>query len=221
MLLLGALTLLLPAGCINDDITTSPTATLTFSRDTLSFDTIFTETGTPTARMIVYNRNSKGVVISSIRMRNADSNFQLNVDGMSGREFHDVEIRGKDSIYVFVECYIDKAQNSEPLFVEDQLEFVTNGVAQTVQVEAWGQNVTRLRGLTYNNDVTLTAEQPYVIFDSLIIASGATLNIEPGARVLFHDKAFLRVDGRLNAVGQQGRMIQLRGDRSDLSLIHI
>lgn len=215
MLLLGALTLLLPAGCINDDITTSPTATLTFSRDTLSFDTIFTETGTPTARMIVYNRNSKGVVISSIRMRNADSNFQLNVDGMSGREFHDVEIRGKDSIYVFVECYIDKAQNSEPLFVEDQLEFVTNGVAQTVQVEAWGQNVTRLRGLTYNNDVTLTAEQPYVIFDSLIIASGATLNIEPGARVLFHDKAFLRVDGRLNAVGQQGRMIQLRGDRSD------
>ena len=53
MLLLGALTLLLPAGCINDDITTSPTATLTFSRDTLSFDTIFTETGTPTARMIV------------------------------------------------------------------------------------------------------------------------------------------------------------------------
>ena len=28
----------------------------------------------------------------------------MNVDGLSGREFHNVEIRAKDSIYVFVEA---------------------------------------------------------------------------------------------------------------------
>lgn len=207
--------LCLPTACINDDITTSPSATLTFSRDTLSFDTVFTELGTPTARLLVYNRNSKGVSISSIRMRNADSNFSLNVDGMSGTAFHDVEIRGKDSIYIFVECYIDKNAGPEPRLVEDQLEFVTNGVAQTVQLEAWGQNVTRLNALTVERDMRLTAEQPYVVFDSLVVASGATLTIDPGARVLFHDKASLIVDGRLEAVGKPGQMIHLRGDRSD------
>ena len=207
--------LCLPTACINDDITTSPSATLTFSRDTLSFDTVFTELGTPTARLLVYNRNSKGVSISSIRMRNADSNFSLNVDGMSGTEFHDIEIRGKDSIYIFVECYIDKNAGPEPRLVEDQLEFVTNGVAQTVQLEAWGQNVTRLNALTVERDMRLTAEQPYVVFDSLVVASGATLTIDPGARVLFHDKASLIVDGRLEAVGKPGQMIHLRGDRSD------
>ena len=60
--------LCLPTACINDDITTSPSATLTFSRDTLSFDTVFTELGTPTARLLVYNRNSKGVSLSLIHI---------------------------------------------------------------------------------------------------------------------------------------------------------
>lgn len=214
-MLMCLLWLCLPVGCISDDITTSPSATLSFSRDTLSFDTVFTEVGTPTARLLVYNRNSKGVNISSIRMRRADSNFSINVDGIFGTEFHDIEIRGKDSIYVFVECYIDKNVGSEPQLVEDQLEFVTNGVAQTVQLEAWGQNVTRLNGMIVEQDMRLTAQQPYVVFDSLVVASNATLTIDPGARVLFHDKAKLVIDGRLEAVGRPGQMIQLRGDRSD------
>ena len=215
MMLLAVLGLALPAGCINDDITTSSSATLSFSLDTLSFDTVFTETGTPTARLLVYNRNSKGVNISQIRFRNADTRFSFNVDGMSGTEFHDVEIRAKDSIYVFVECYIDRASTDEPVFVEDQLDFITNGVLQSVQVEAWGQNVTRLRGLTIDTDTRLTADVPYVVFDSLIVAPGATLSIDPGARILFHDKAYLDVRGRIDAVGEPGKMIQLRGDRSD------
>lgn len=214
-MLLAAFGLTLPAGCINDDITTDPSATLSFSTDTLSFDTVFTEQGTPTARLLVYNRNSKGVNISSIRFADSDSPFSMNVDGMSGESFSDIEIRGKDSIYIFVECYIDDASGPEPRFVSDELEFVTNGVRQTVQLEAWGQNVTRMRGRTLRTDTRLTAEQPYVIFDSLVVAEGTTLTIEPGARVLFHDKARLIVNGRLEAVGKVGQMVHLRGDRSD------
>ena len=94
------------ASCIEDGITTSSTDILTFSRDTVCFDTVFTELGTPTARLLVYNKAKKGVNISSIRFRNPDTRFQINVDGVSGTEFHDVEIRAKDSIYVFIECYL-------------------------------------------------------------------------------------------------------------------
>lgn len=205
----------LAPGCISDDLTTSPSATLAFSRDTVSFDTIFTELGTPTARLLVYNRNSKGVNISQIKLRNADSHFSINVDGMSGSDFHDIEIRGKDSIYVFVECFIGENPEAEPEFVDDELEFYTNGVRQTVQLQAWGQNVTRMRGVTLDSDTRLTAKQPYVIFDSLVVARGATLTVDPGARVLFHDKARLIVRGQIEAVGEPGKMIHLRGDRSD------
>lgn len=202
-------------GCISDDFTTSPSHILTFSTDTVSFDTVFTDIGTPTARLKVYNRAKKSINISSIRFKKADSNFTVNVDGVSGSSFSDVEIRGGDSIFIFIECFIPETAEKRPALVEDELLFQTNGVEQSVLCEAWGQNVTRLRGVTLEKDMTLTAEQPYVIFDTLRVEKGATLRIEPGAQVLFHDKGFLDVKGTLEAVGKPGKMIDIRGDRLD------
>ena len=203
------------AACITDGFTNSPGDTLTFSADTVSFDTVFTDLGTPTARLKVYNRAKKAVNISSIRFANPQSAFTMNVDGQSGTSFTDVEIRGGDSIYIFIECFIPEQDRNTPQLVEDRLEFVTNGVGQNVVVEAWGQNVTRLRGVTLTEDMTLTAERPYVIFDSLTVAKDAILRIEPGANVLFHDGAKLTVSGRIEAVGEPGKMINMRGDRLD------
>lgn len=207
---------LIQSSCIEDDFTTSPSDILTFSRDTVSFDTVFTDLGTPTARLLVYNRAKKSVNISHIAFKRGDeSNFQVNVDGMTGKTFQDVEIRGGDSIYVFVECFIDETLGKEPYLVEDKLQFVTNGVTQEVQVEAYGQNVTRLRDLRITSDMRLTAERPYVIFDSLVVEKGVKLTIDPGTRMLFHDKASLTVRGQIEAIGEVGNMIQMRGDRLD------
>ena len=202
-------------GCISDDFTDSPSDVLTFSTDTLRFDTVFTDLGTPTARLKVFNRASKSINISSVMVRDDDGVFTINVDGVSGKIFRDVEIRPNDSIFVFVECFIDANGDIRPFKVEGNLDFVTNGVAQTVTLEAYGQNVRRMRGVTVEEDLTLTAEVPYVVFDTLRVAPGATLTVEPGARVLFHDGALLQVDGRLHAVGETGRMISFRGDRLD------
>lgn len=212
--LLGALGLLC-FSCIDDDITTSPSAVLTFSRDTVSFDTVFTEIGTPTARLIVRNPNKKGVSISYIGFKDPETRYRLNVDGQSGQTFHDVEIRGRDSIYVFIECRPEASPTSEPTLIEDQLQFVTNGNTQEVTVEAWGQNVTRLHGVVTEGDMTLDATQPYVVFDSLVVSEGTTLHVTPGTRLLFHDDAKLRVEGTLDARGEAGRLIDMRGDRLD------
>lgn len=212
--LIGAFSLIM-VSCIEDGFTTSPSDVLTFSRDTVNFDTVFTDFGTPTARLVVANRASKGLNISSIRFRNPESVFRMNVDGMSGYTFSDVEIRAKDSIYVFIECYIPETQGDSPGLVSDELEFVTNGVTQTVRVEAYGQNVTRLRNLRVTDDLRLTADRPYVIFDSLTVERGAVLTIDPGARLLFHDGASLVVEGRIEAVGTADRKIDMRGDRLD------
>lgn len=206
---------LMTVSCIEDGFSTSPADVLTFSRDTVSFDTVFTDLGTPTARLVVKNTAKKGVKISSIRFKNPDTRFSLNVDGTSGREFSDIEIRGRDSIYVFIECYIPSTADNEPSLVEDALEFVTNGVTQDVVVEAYGQNVTRLRNTRISSDMIMTAERPYVIFDSLTVESGSCLTIEPGARLLFHDGAKLVVEGTLQALGSEDKKIAMRGDRLD------
>ena len=202
-------------GCISDDFTTLPSDVLTFSTDTLRFDTVFTDLGTPTARLKVFNRASKAVNISSIRMRNDDGVFSMNVDGVSGKTFENVEIRANDSIFIFVECLIESNDDPRPFIVEGQMDFVTNGVTQTVTLEAYGQNVERLRGVTLVDDAVFTDEMPYVVFDTLRVAAGATLTLRPGTRLLFHDKAVLQVDGRLLAVGEEGRTVSLRGDRLD------
>lgn len=213
--ILGLAGLIAGQSCISDDISVSPTDILTFSADTVTFDTVFTDLGTPTARLLVFNRSKKGIKISQIRFKREDTNFQLNVDGASGKSFHDVEIRGNDSIYVFIECFIPESASNEPYLVEDQLIFQTNGVQQEVQVEAYGQNVTRLRNVRLTTDTRLTAERPYVVFDSLTIDPGVKLTIDPGARILFHDKASLVLRGSLEAVGTKDAMIDLRGDRLD------
>ena len=65
--------------CIEDDFTTSPSDILTFSKDTVTFDTVFTDLGTPTARLQVYNKAKKSINISEIRFQKENSNFQFNV----------------------------------------------------------------------------------------------------------------------------------------------
>lgn len=201
--------------CISDDFNTSSSVRLRFSTDTVAFDTVFTDLGTPTARLKVFNPDKKAISISSIAFRNAESAFSMNVDGVSGTTFHDVEIRGGDSIFIFIECYIPESQQREPFLIEDKLMFNTNGTEQSVVVEAYGQNVTRLRNVEVTQDMTMTADLPYVVFDSLTVRPGATLRIEPGAKLLFHDKASLVVEGKLEVLGAPGKLIDMRGDRLD------
>lgn len=215
LMFIAALLALAGSGCMSDDFTYSSADTLAFSTDTLSFDTVFTGQGTPTARLLVYNRAKKAVNISSIRFEREQTEFALNVDGVSGRVFHDVEVAGGDSIYVFVECLLPEGSQAEPSLVSDRLVFVTNGVRQSVEVEAWGQNVRRLRGVVLDGDMWLDDRMPYVVTDSLVVPRGCTLWAGPGTRLLFHDKASLTVRGRLEAVGEPGRMVHMRGDRLD------
>ena len=129
-------------GCIEDGFTTSPSHVLSFSTDTVSFDTVFTSISTSYRSFRIYNRNKKSVNISSIRVADAEhTGFQINVDGISGESFSDVEIRGKDSIFVFVKMKVDPTDRNNPIEIKDSIIFVTNGVAQDVKLRAYGQDV--------------------------------------------------------------------------------
>jgi hypothetical protein len=148
---------LLPTGCIEDSISTSSADQPTFSTDTLMMGQVFTLDASPTKRFTVYNRHDKVISISSISLRDDDDNlFRLNVDGVSARSFSNVEIRPNDSIYVFVEATLPENASAGIVAVNRHLDFVTNGVSQTVVLNIEGQNVVRCNNLTISADTYWT-----------------------------------------------------------------
>ncbi len=216
VLTLSLLVGMLFTGCIDDSFSTDPSHVLTFSTDTIAFDTVFTDIGTATRSFRIYNPNKKSLNITSIKLADAEhSGFLINVDGMSGSEFNDVEIRGKDSLFVFVEANINPTDRDNPIFIVDSIVFLTNGVKQDVKLTAYGQDVIIKRGETLTADTRFTANRPYLVYDSLVVAQGATLTLDPGTRLHFHNKATLLVQGKLLAEGERDNLIHLRGDRLD------
>lgn len=203
--------------CIEDNFTTSSSDTLVFSTDTLSFDTVFTGETTATHRFLVYNRHKKQLRISDISIDGVGdgAHFYMNVDGRSGERFSDIEVRGNDSLYVFVTARVDETSADTPFDVYGNLNFVTNGVLQTVTLRAAGQNAVTVSDWTISENTALTADRPYRVMDSLVVDEGATLRIPAGTTVYFHDKAKIRVKGTLLMEGTQGNPVRLRADRLD------
>lgn len=208
VLVLGA------TACIEDGFSTSPSDQPTFSVETLDLGDVFTAEPTPTSRFVVYNRHSKALSISDISLSgdNADC-FRINVDGISGERFSGVEIRPNDSIFVFVEATLPETAEARTDF-SAQIDFTTNGVVRSVPVAAGGVNVVRLRGKVYDHSTRLTADRPYQIYDSLVVAEGRTLTIMPGTTLHFHDKAMLIVRGSLVCRGTADEPVVMCGDRT-------
>ncbi|WP_349267666.1 hypothetical protein [Pseudalgibacter alginicilyticus] len=71
-------------------------------------DTIFTNIGSSTYTLKVYNRSDDDIVVPSVRLRlGENSGYRLNIDGMAGKTFENVEILANDSLFIFVETTFD------------------------------------------------------------------------------------------------------------------
>lgn len=214
ILLLSVLVAVGLSACIEDGFTDAPTDAPAFSTDTLDMGLVFTDEVTSTRSFKVFNPHSKGLNISRVALSGRDADiFRLNVDGFSGREFSDVEIRAKDSIFVFVEATPPAHGKLQPQASEAAVEFTVNGRQYTVQLALQGQDITRIGALNVTSDMRLTAERPYRVSDSIVVAPGATLTLEPGTQLLMHDGSYIAVDGTLRAVGTPQKPILITGDR--------
>jgi hypothetical protein len=207
--------MMLLSSCIDDSISTSSSDILAFSTDTLKLGLVFTEDVTTTQRFTVRNYNGKGVSISDIHLSGENASlFRLNVDGMSGTEFSNVDIRANDSIYVMVEATLPANHKDLPVDVDATINFTTNGVSQKVIINAQGQDVERLRAVTINSDTRFSGTKPYQVFDSLVVAKDCTLTLPAGATLYFHDGASMIVRGRLITEGTPEKFVNLTGDRT-------
>ncbi len=217
-----SLILLLPIICFyscEDDLFSSdPEKVLSFSTDTLTFDTVFTTIGSTTEKLMVYNPNNRALKISSIGLAGgAKSQFRINVDGSlsADNHFSDIEIRAKDSMYIFVEVTVDPRDVNAPVLVTDSVIFRINGVEQKVRLEAFGQDMILFRNKLILNDTTLSADKPYLIYGNLTVDSAKTLHLPAGCQLYFHNNANLMVRGNLRAEGTFDKPVLLRGDRLD------
>ncbi len=212
------LTVMTCVSCSDEEkFTSSPSHPLTFSEDTLKFDTVFTTIGSSTQWLKVFNPNSDGVRLSNISLASGGkSGFYMNVDGQSGTNFSNVEIAHKDSIFIFVEVNVDPTDEDSPVLIEDSILFVhENGMKQYVNLIAYGQDVIIMDHVCFDTDTTLAASRPYLVYDSLVVAPGHTLTLSEGTSLYFHSRASLIVHGTLISNGSLERPVVMRGDRLD------
>lgn len=186
----------------NDEITTSKNASLSFSIDTLLFDTVFTAVGSVNKRIKVYNDNQKAVNISNIKLGGGtNSFFSLIINGVATNEKSNIQIGAKDSISIYVKATINPSSMNQPFIVEDSLLFNTNGNAQSVALIAYGQNAVFVNSETISANTTWAADVPYIVNKSVTVAEGVTLNISAGTKVYFHGSSVMNVRGSLRVNG--------------------
>jgi len=189
-------------------------AKLSFTVDTVLFDTVFTTIGTVSKSFRIKNPHKQYIKIDEIALAGGISSvFRVNVDGVSGTSFSDLEIAPKDSMYVFVEATLDPNETSDILRIEDSIVFVANGNVQDVNLVAWGQDVHIIKGGWIDEPTVWPADKPYLVVDYLFVDSVSSLTIDAGATVHMHNDAFFYVDGTLEVMGTLEEPVSFRGDR--------
>lgn len=213
LVLIPVLFFLLPSCKKQNWLTTG--GKVSFSVDTLMFDTVFTAQGSATRSIKIFNPQKEGVHINSIRFeKGAASPFRLNVNGETGKEAKDIDIAGKDSVWVFAAVTIDPTNEDNPFLVEDNLLVTLNQQTFSIPVIAFGQNAyyivdSVLETQAWNSD------KPYVILHNALVDANATLTINAGTRVYMHQDSRLYVQGSLKINGQKGDSVIFQGDRID------
>ena len=89
--------------CRKDFNFENSTGNLSFSKDTVYLDTVFSTINSSTYGFKVYNKSNTDVQIPKIELaKGVHSYYKLNVDGQAGDSFTNTPLYAKDSLYIFV-----------------------------------------------------------------------------------------------------------------------
>lgn len=228
------------SACRKDFFADSGPGSLSFSNDSILFDTVFTSIGSATKKFIVYNNNSNPVTIESIRLaqNNTSNVYRINVDGMPIDQSQNIKLAAQDSLFVFIEVTVNPNNENTPYIVTNDLEFTTNGKKQNISLVAYGQNANfytpndnlfisdsdtiNFRYHSISQNTTWTNDKPHVIYGYVIVEPNATLSIEEGAQIYCHANSALIIGnpilannngGTLNVNGTLGNEVVFQGDR--------
>ena len=212
--------------CRKDNFLMETQGTLTFSTDSILFDTVFTTVGSTTQQLKIYNPYNKPIKISSITLAGGNaSNYRINIDGVSATELKDIELKAKDSIFIFIKVTVDPNNINTPFVVSDSLLFVTNNQLQQVKLVAWGQNAYYHTPTHFPSNMsaysvvssneTWPNDKPHLVYGWVVVDSSFTLTIQEGTKIYFHNNSGLWVynDASLNVTGTKENPAVFQGDR--------
>ncbi len=191
-------------------------AGLRFSTDTVRFDTVFSTIGSTTAWLSVYNPQNQTVLIDTVYLRSqGGSGYRISVDAMGGYGCRNLEIPSGDSVFVFVELTAAVQHSKKPVDLLDEIVFQQGTAFQKVVLKASVQDAEIWKGKVLDANTTMTADIPYIIYDSLVVNKDILLEINAGSVIHFHDGAMLKVHGTVQAEGTTDLPVVFRGDRLD------
>lgn len=215
-----------------DDFITDPAAKLSFSNDTIIFDTIFSTIGSTTRILQVYNNNTGKIRISEIRLAGGTASpFRINIDGSPATVIKDLEIESNDSLFIFIRVTIDPSNQDNPFIISDSLLFSSNGNLDDIDLVAWGQDANfivgnkKLEGFRFpyaliageNQTVAWDSARPYVVYGYGIVDSSGILNISEGTSIHFHKNSGLWIyrGGAIHVDGTFEAPVVFQGDRNE------
>ncbi|WP_426065290.1 hypothetical protein [Flavobacterium sp. DSP2-3-1] len=125
--------------CRSDFETVTSTGDLKFSKDTIYLDTVFSNIGSSTYRLKVYNNSKNDITIPSIKLgKGLNSKYRITVDGSqgtNGKIFNNVDLLAKDSLYIFIETTANIADaNPNDFLYTDKIQFDSGENLQNVEL---------------------------------------------------------------------------------------
>ena len=210
---IAMIAVLMTACTDNDSFSSSTGNRLSFSEDTIRFDTLFSTIPSATQTFWVRNQSDDGIRIRTARLeRSNQSGYRVNVDGTYldpvGSDF---EVRKGDSILVFVEITTHETHSMEPQLVEDNLIFtLESGAEQRVNLQTYSWDAQKIADLIVKQDTVIESSAPILVFGQGIrVEEGATLTLR-NTEFYFHDGAGIEAHG--NVIAEN---CLFRGDRLD------
>tara|TARA_Y100000589_G_scaffold91630_1_gene86238 strand:+ start:6008 stop:7501 length:1494 start_codon:yes stop_codon:yes gene_type:complete len=229
--------------CNNEDdiIGGGNSGSLSFSVDTLLFDTVFTTVGSATRYLKVYNNSNSDINLENVYLNGGETSpFRINVDGESGTVVNDILIRAKDSLYVFADVNINPNDGLNSYFIEqDKIIFDYDNTNQNVDLTAWGIDAYFYPGISdhqsefqyvdsidfdgdgifeykffnINTSSFWNNDKPHVIYGDLWVTNGATLNIGAGSNIYLHNNS--------NIIVTESSSLIMNGGQSNDQLITV
>lgn len=214
--------------CVKEDeLLNDSDIQLSFSTDTLAFDTVFTTLGSTTRQVKVYNTGKKTVRFTAVGIRGGQaSRFRANIDGDTSMVVRNLEIAAGDSCFIFVRVNVNPNSAMEPFLVEDFIDLQyehTGGVGRkSIVLTAYGRNAVYHNPQAGRSYSVIDCEHwnhelPHVIIGQAVVDSAATLTLLAGDELYFAPDAMLWVYncGTLKVQGSEEKPVLFTSLRQD------
>ncbi|WP_338763550.1 choice-of-anchor Q domain-containing protein [Bernardetia sp. ABR2-2B] len=189
---------------------------ISFSPDTVFFDTLYTGFESPVRRASIKNFNEEALNISRLYLQTGENSpFRLTINGVEQQEATDIFLRGNDSLRVFVNILPPTLNTDEITKLEDFLVVESNGNTERLPLVVWLQDGILLEDSVLDCQTVWSGQKPYIVKGSVLVEENCKLTIEAGVKVAFLTDAALLVAGSLEINGNMTENVELGSFRND------